>query len=161
METPVRPQHGLLTTRSAGEAAITSPPRKRRQRTVFLVGKATPKRDHVQQVGSTLPGVIFASDYQGPDFHFQGPQQPELPPSPPPPTAWFQNDDAAGAPMDISAEDVGNLLNNLLEAMTPPAEVEEVIEQPRRSSRTRIQTTYYQSDEIERHDKTAKEREKC
>jgi len=61
--------------------------------------------------------------------------------------------------MEISAEDVGNLLNELLEAMTPPAEVEEVIEQPRRSSRARVQTTYYQSDEVERHDKIAKERE--
>ena len=154
LDTLVRPQLGFLTTRTAQEAIIVSPPRKRRQQTLFQVGQTTPEEDESLQFHSNLTGVIFASDFQGPEFQFKGPQQPELPASSPPPAQWFENE-AEVAPMEISAEDVRTLLNDLVEAMTPPCEAEDIPEPPRRSSRTKVQTKYYQSDEVERQDKVA------
>ena len=173
LDTLARPQLGFLTTRTAQEANTVSPPRKRRPRAVFAsdfqgpvfqiedphqhnsqVEQATPEEAEPLQFHSNLTGVIFASDFQGPEFQFEGPRQPDLPAPPPPLAQWFENE-AEVAPMDVSVEDVRTLLNDLVDAMTPPCEAEETPEPPRRSSRTKVQTKYYQSDEVERHDKAA------
>ena len=125
----------------------------------FRLNSATQNQDRGLPISSSIPGVIFASDFQGPDFQFEGPQQPALPPVPPAPAKWFE--DMAGAqPMETSDDNNGDLLMKaLMEALTPPDCNEEKSEQPRRSSRTKVQTQYFQVEEVERQEKAAREKE--
>jgi len=129
LDTLVRPQQELLATRSAEEAAIKSPPLGSAGIEPFSNWARQPlKGTKGNTVDRLCQGSFFASDYQGPNFEFQGPPIPELPPSTSPPAHWFQNDFGT-APMEISEADVNNLLNNLLEVMSPP-QVEETTEPP-------------------------------
>ena len=119
----------------------------------FGLEKTTQRVD--LQIPPSISGVIFASDFQGPNFEFEGPPQPSLPPEPPVPENWF-----GAQPMEISDDHDGDyLMRTLIEALTPQGCNEENSEQPRRSSRTRTQTEYYQAEEVERQEKAAREKE--
>lgn len=171
-----RSQQQNSTTRSLAGNENWSPPRKRQhsnfdsrirrynfgmnedQNEKFNFGRNETTLNQLQDLQiPSMPGVIFASDFQGPAFEFEGPAQPELPPEPETPANWFP--DAGVQPMEVSDDNGDCLMNALLEALTPPGCNEEMPEQPRRSSRTRIQTQYFQSEEVERQEKAAREKE--
>jgi len=158
----------MTTTRSLQDSSVNSPPRKRRHTTNFegsvapfatnLEGNVvpfaidlrprvtTPQNNAGFEVHSTLPGLILPDDFQrDPRFQYDGPN-------------------LEGVFTHTIIDSTNNAMEALLDALTPATSprnsdsggMVENLDQPRRSTRVRIQPQMYQSDEVERQERNTK-----
>ena len=126
---------------SDNEVQITDPP-------------APPTEKNVQ-FHSNLSENTLAPENQH-DAQGESPPQNALPPPSTSDEVLPENEENA-VPMEISDDhNTDEPLDNPSEAVLPPGNEEKSDDLPRRSSRTRTQAQYYQSDEVERQDKNAR-----